>query len=98
MQDEKRGTEKLGTFLSLPLLVCTGSGLQGLMTVKWEHAHLWIAGEAGMFPGVLSSAPPGNQQTPVGQNCREERELISCLNVLLGGGEMLFWESKRGGH
>lgn len=51
-----------------------------------------------MFPGVLSAAPPGNQQIPVGQNCKDERELINSLNVLLGGGEMLFWESKRGEH
>lgn len=51
-----------------------------------------------MFPGVVSTAPPGNQQTPARQNCRDERELITCLNVLLGGGEMLFWESKRGEH
>lgn len=51
-----------------------------------------------MFPGVLSAAPPGNQQIPVGQNCKDKRELINSLNVLLGGGEMLFWESKRGEH
>lgn len=43
-----------------------------------------------MLPGVLSTAPPANQQTPGGQNCRDERELISWLNVLLGGGEVLF--------
>lgn len=51
-----------------------------------------------MFPGVTSAAPCGIQQTLAGQNCRDERELISCLKVLLGGGEMLFWDTKRGGH
>lgn len=57
-----------------------------------------IAGEAGMFPEVTSAAPHGIQQNPAGQNCRDERELISCLKVLLGGGEKLFWDTKRGEH
>lgn len=47
-----------------------------------------IAGEAGIFPGVVFATPPGNQQAPVWQNCRDERELMTCLNVFLGGGEM----------
>jgi len=40
---------------------------------------------------LLCTAPPGNQQprsTPKCVDCRDERELISCLGVLLGGGEM----------
>lgn len=51
-----------------------------------------------MFPEVTSAAPRGIQQNPAGQNCRDERELISCLKVLLGGGEKLFWDTKRGEH
>lgn len=40
---------------------------------------------------LLSSAPPGNLQ-PLSRakcvDCRDEREVISCRGVLLGGGEM----------
>ena len=40
---------------------------------------------------LFSTAPPGNQQ-PLSRakcvDCRDEREIISCLGVLLGGGEM----------
>lgn len=42
---------------------------------------------------LLSTASPGNQQ-PFSRarcvDCRDERELISCLGVLLGGREMAF--------
>lgn len=54
----------------------------------------WLrgVGEAAMSPlALLPTAPPGNQQ-PLSRakcvDCRDERELISCLGVSLGRGEM----------